>query len=70
MIGVIRVTGEAIFSLPLARIWLYFGAFSLQATVAVTDIGPEEAFLGMDVGVHKYLEALAETQVAQTTAWC
>ena len=34
----------------------------------MTDIGPDEALLGMDMNIHKYLEVLAETQAAQATA--
>ena len=34
----------------------------------MTDIGPDEALLGMEMDIHKYLEVLAETQAAQATA--
>ena len=49
---VIGVTGGATSPLLLARVWLHFGAFSLHATVAVTDTGPDEALLGIDMGIH------------------
>jgi len=49
---------------PLAKVWLHLGDRSVQHEVAVLKTGSDDAILGLDLHLHKYLLQLEEEQVA------
>ena len=52
---------------PLAKVWLHLGERSIQHEVAVLKTGSDDAILGLDLHLHKYLLQLEEEQTAAQT---
>lgn len=53
---------------PLANVYLHLGEHSVQHEVAVLKTGSDDAILGLDLHLHKYLLQLEEEQTATTQA--
>ena len=47
---------------PLAKIWFHLGEHSVQKVVVVFRIRSDDALLGMDLNMHKFLIQLHEDQ--------
>ena len=50
---------------PLAKVWLHLGDRSVQHEVAVLKTGNDDAILGLDLHLHKYLLQLEEEQTTK-----
>ena len=47
---------------PLAKVWFHLGECSVQKVVVVFSLGSDDALLGMDLNMHKFLIQLHEDQ--------
>ena len=48
--------------MPFVKVWFYLGEHSVQKAVVVFSIGSDDALLGMDLNMHKFLIQLHEDQ--------
>ena len=55
-------------TVPLAKVWLHIGEYAIQHDVAVCKDPPEQALLGLDIGILDYLMQLEKEQRAEKEA--
>ena len=46
---------------PLAKVWFHLGERSVQKVVVVFSIGSDDALLGMNLNMHKFLFGFIKT---------
>ena len=50
---------------PIAKVWIKVGEYGISAEVAVISNVPEMVYLGVDLGITKYLLELHERQAVE-----
>ena len=65
--GLHQVDGGAV-TVPLAKVWLHIGEYVIKHVVAVCKDPPQQALLGLDIGILDYLMQLEREQREQKEA--